>query len=39
MDKRRPIRYLDRLKASREYGRAIDDLHRTEPQTAPGPAR
>jgi hypothetical protein len=39
MDKRRPIRYLDRLKASREYGRAIDDLHRIEPQTASGPAR
>jgi hypothetical protein len=27
MDKRRPIRYLDRLKASREYKRAVDELH------------
>nr|WP_143029055.1 hypothetical protein [Massilia sp. PDC64] len=26
MDKRRPIRYLDRLKASREYKQAVDDL-------------
>jgi hypothetical protein len=26
MDKRRTIRYLDRLKASREYKRAVDDL-------------
>ena len=31
MDKRRTIRYLDRLKASREYRKAIDDLHQTEP--------
>lgn len=31
MDKRRAIRYLDRLKASREYGRAIDDLSKAEP--------
>lgn len=30
LDKRRPIRYLDRLKASREYRKAIDDLHKTE---------
>jgi hypothetical protein len=29
MDKRRTIRYLDRLKASREYKRAVDDLHMT----------
>jgi len=39
MDRRRPIRYLDRLKASREYRKAIDDLHRTEPQTANDPVR
>jgi hypothetical protein len=26
MDRRRTIRYLDRLKASREYKRAVDDL-------------
>ena len=35
LDKRRPIRYLDRLKASREYRKALDDLHATEPRTAP----
>lgn len=35
MDKRRSIRYLDRLKASREYNKAIDDLHATEPHTTP----
>ena len=29
MDKRRTIRYLDRLRASREYKRAVDDLHMT----------
>jgi hypothetical protein len=34
LDKRRPIRYLDRLKASRQYAHAIDDLHRTEPDAA-----
>jgi hypothetical protein len=39
MDKRRPIRYLDRLKASREYRKAIDDLHRTEPRAANDPLR
>ena len=39
MDKRRPIRYLDRLKASRQYRKAIDDLHRTEPQPANDPVR
>ncbi|WP_322400018.1 hypothetical protein [Massilia luteola] len=39
MDKRRAIRYLDRLKASREYRKAIEDLHQTEPQTASGRAR
>jgi hypothetical protein len=33
LDKRRPIRYLDRLKASRQYAHALDDLHRTEPDT------
>jgi hypothetical protein len=32
MDKRRPIRYLPRLKASPEYAKAIDDLRQTEPQ-------
>jgi len=35
MDKRRTIRYLDRLKASREYNKAIADLHATEPHAAP----
>lgn len=35
MDKRRPIRYLDRLKASREFRKAIDDLGKTEPRTVP----
>lgn len=30
MDKRRAIRYLDRLKASRQYAKAIDDLRKTE---------
>ena len=35
LDKRRPIRYRDRLKASRQYRKAIEDLHATEPQTAP----
>ena len=29
MDKRRAIRYLDRLKASREYKRAVDELQMT----------
>jgi hypothetical protein len=29
MDKRRAIRYLDRLKASRQYAKAIDDLRKT----------
>lgn len=29
MDKRRTIRYLDRLKASREYKRAVDELQMT----------
>lgn len=31
MDKRRPIRYLERLKNSREYARAIEDLRKTGP--------
>jgi hypothetical protein len=31
MDKRRPIRYLPRLKASAEYKQAIEDLRKTEP--------
>lgn len=35
MDKRRTIRYLDRIKGSREYNKAIADLHATEPQSAP----
>jgi hypothetical protein len=39
MDRRRAIRYLDRLEAAREYGQAIGDLHQTEPQTASDPAR
>jgi hypothetical protein len=29
MDKRRGIRYMDRLKASRQYRQAIDELHKT----------
>jgi hypothetical protein len=33
MDRKRPIRYMDRLKNSRQYTHAIDDLHRTEPGT------
>jgi hypothetical protein len=39
MDRRRPIRYLDRLKASRQYRKAIEDLGRTEGRTADGQAR
>lgn len=39
MDKRRPIRYLDRLKASRQYRKAIDDLGKTEPQRGTNAAR
>jgi hypothetical protein len=35
MDQRRAVRYLDRLRAAREYRQAIDDLRRTEPQAAP----
>jgi hypothetical protein len=31
MDKRRTIRYMDRLKASRQYQQAIDELRKTEP--------
>jgi hypothetical protein len=31
MDKRRPIRYLERLIASRQYKEAIDELHRLMP--------
>ena len=38
MDKKRTIRYLDRLKASRQYAHALEDLRKTEPGTAP-PAR
>jgi len=30
MDKRRPIHYMDRLKVSRQYGKAIEDLHMAE---------
>jgi hypothetical protein len=31
LDKRRPIRYMDRLKASRQYKQAVDELRQTEP--------
>lgn len=31
MDKRRTIRYMDRLKASRQYLQAIDEMRKTEP--------
>lgn len=34
MNKRRKIRYMERLKASRQYAHAIEDLHKTEPGTA-----
>jgi hypothetical protein len=30
MDKRRSIRYMDRLKASRQYQQAIDEMRKTE---------
>ncbi|MBW8901787.1 MAG: hypothetical protein JF619_27590 [Massilia sp.] len=39
MDKRRPIRYLDRLRASRQYRQAVDDMYKTEPATADDAAR
>jgi len=31
MEKRRAIRYMDRLKSSRQYQQAIEDLRKTEP--------
>jgi hypothetical protein len=31
MDKRRTIRYMERLKASKQYKQAIEDLRKTEP--------
>lgn len=34
LEKRRPIRYMARLKASREYARAVDDMRKTGPQAA-----
>jgi hypothetical protein len=37
IDKRRTIRYVDRIKNSRQYKRAIEDLNKTEPGSARNP--